>query len=193
MRTIGLSLLLVALAVSGCSKTEAANDGPQGLPKLFAAPAFTLTDENNQPFGTEQLKGKVWIATLFYTTCPGPCPMMSARLRRIQEAVQNPDVLQVSVSVDPEHDSPAAMKNYAERLNADTRRWYFLTGGLAETQKVADGLRLGYSPVAPGQPLMHATIFLLFDRDLQCRGIYHTEDESEMRKIAEDAKTLAAG
>ncbi|MGN6626892.1 MAG: SCO family protein, partial [Tepidisphaeraceae bacterium] len=129
-------LLLAALAcgfaaLPGCDRSASA-DNPSastsasaspapadGLDTLFSIAPFTLTDQDNQPFGTEQLKGKTWIASLFFTTCPGPCPMMQGRLNAIEDAVQNPNVLIVSVSVDPEHDTPEKMKAYAKRMGVD--------------------------------------------------------------------------
>jgi len=192
-----LTLLLLPLLLAGCSKApqsaDAADAPSKELPKLFPAPQFTLTNELGQPFGSDNLKGKVWIATLFFTSCPGPCPMMTAKLRHIQEAVKSPNVCMVSISVDPEHDTPAKMKEYADNVDADTKRWFFLTGGLVDTEKVATGLNLGYTAAEPGKPLTHSTLFLLFDQSGQCRGIYHTDDEGDMSKIAEDAKTLADG
>lgn len=203
-------LLLAALAcgfavLPGCDRSASA-DNPaastsasaspapaDGLDTLFSIAPFTLTDQDNQPFGTEQLKGKTWIASLFFTTCPGPCPMMQGRLNAIEDAVQNPNVLIVSVSVDPEHDTPEKMKAYAKRMGVDEHRRFFLTGPLAEVQHVAnDDLKLAFQPATATSPIVHATKFLLVDKSGNVRGIYSTEDDASMKQLGQDARKLAA-
>ena len=136
-------------AVIGCDKAADPDTTPAATvddAPLFAAPAFSLTDQDGKPFGSDQLKGKVWIVTLFYTSCPGPCPMMTGRLKKIQDKLDNPDIETVSISVDPDHDTPAKMKDYATAVGAKVGRWAFLTGTPAQVQQVADGLKLGYEP-----------------------------------------------
>ncbi|HEX8323835.1 MAG TPA: SCO family protein [Tepidisphaeraceae bacterium] len=185
--------LLAGLFALGCyrmpDETAEANDAP-----LFPAPTFGLIDQDGQPFSSEKLKGKTWIATLFYTTCPGPCPMMSGRLRKIQTAVADPNVVLVSFSIDPEKDTPAALKDYATNMTADPTRWFFLTGTPEDVQKVADGLKLGYesrSANTLNNELVHSTKFLLVDKAGQVRGQYSTANDESMKKLEADAKRLA--
>ena len=178
------------IAVIGCDRADLPAETDNG--PFFAAPPFTLTDQDGQPFGSEQLKGKVWIVTLFYTSCPGPCPMMTGRLKKIQDKLDDPHVEMVSVSVDPDHDTPAKMKDYANAVGAKVGRWAFLTGTPAQVQQVADGLKLGYEPAAAnaGQ-IVHATKFLLVDKAGQVRGVYHTDDNDSMTQLQTDAEKLA--
>src|ERR1700730_155471 len=82
-------------------------------------PTFQLTNQNGQPFGSAQLTGKIWIADFIYTTCPGPCPMISSRMSELQKPLDKTDVHLVSFSVDPEKDTPAVLRGYAERLQAE--------------------------------------------------------------------------
>ena len=189
------ALLLVGALALGCYKQpDEAVENDEGL--LFTAPTFNLTDQDNHPFSSEKLKGKTWIATLFYTSCPGPCPMMSGRLRKIQKAVPDPNVVMVSFSIDPDHDTPEKLKDYANNMTADPARWFFLTGTPADMQKLADGLKLGYeSPTenaANGAQIVHSTKFLLVDKTGQVRGVYSTADDESMKKLETDAKKLAA-
>src|SRR5262249_56966991 len=91
-------------------------------------PTFQLTNQNGQPFGAAQLSGKIWIADFIYTTCPGPCPMISSRMSELQKPLGKTDVHLVSFSVDPEKDTPAVLRGYAEKLQAEPGRGVFLTG-----------------------------------------------------------------
>lgn len=191
--TLLLSLVACALALSCYKMPDDAVENDE--PPLFTAPTFKLIDQDNQPFTSDRLKGKTWIATLFYTTCPGPCPMMSGRLRKIQTAVADPDVVLVSFSIDPDKDTPAALKDYANNMSADPKRWFFLTGSPADIQKTADGLKLGYesrSANTLNNELVHSTKFLLVDKHGKVRGQYSTADDASMKKLEADARRLAA-
>ena len=195
---IAVALLAAAALIVvcvGCKKTESdteAVDVTKDAP-YWPAPAFKLTDQDGKAFSSDQLKGKTWIATLFFTSCSGPCPMMSGRLEDIQGAVKDPNVMLVSFSIDPKRDTPQALKDYANRMDADPARWRFLCGTTADVQKVADGLKLVYDPtiVTNGQ-IMHDTRFLLIDKAGQVRGIYHTDDNADIEKLKSDARKLAA-
>jgi cytochrome oxidase Cu insertion factor (SCO1/SenC/PrrC family) len=91
-------------------------------------PAFQLTNQDGQPFGTEQLNGKIWIVDFIFSTCPGPCPMISSRMADLQKPLEKTDVRLVSVTVDPEKDTPEVLRGYADKLEAQPGRWDFLTG-----------------------------------------------------------------
>lgn len=185
------ALLLTGLIAGGCSrKHDETAENPDA--PLWPAPTFSLVNQDDQPFSSEQLKGKAWIATLFFTTCPGPCPMMSNRLRKIQKSVDDPNVMLVSLSVDPEHDTPEKLKDYSRNMTADPARWVFLTGKPEDVQKTADGLKLGFQPAAGEEAITHSTKFLLVDKAGQVRGVYATDDDASMLQLEKDAKKLAA-
>ncbi|MGC4031214.1 MAG: SCO family protein [Tepidisphaeraceae bacterium] len=184
------ALLIAGIVGGGCYKKpdEAVenDDGP-----LWAAPTFNLVDQDGQPFSSDKLKGKTWIVTLFFTTCPGPCPMMSNRMRKIQKSVDDPNVMLVSLSVDPNHDTPEKLKDYSRNMTADPARWVFLTGKPEDVQKTADGFKLGFEPAKGDEPIMHDTKFLLVDKTGQVRGIYRTSEDASMAQLEKDAKKLA--
>src|SRR3981081_4571009 len=101
----------------------------QPLPIYGKVPAFELTAETGQPFTSKALNGKVWVADLIYTTCPGPCPRMSSLMRQVQPASSSmPDVKLVSFTVDPEHAAPSGLAQYPLRDEPQPNRWHFLTG-----------------------------------------------------------------
>jgi len=155
------------------------------LPVLGDVPEFKLTAETGKSFQKSQLDGKVWVADFIYTTCSGPCPMMSSKMRRIQASV--PDVLLVSFSVDPERDTPAALAAYAHKFHADSARWVFLTGARDTLQMLSrDAFKL--SDLTPD--LTHSTRFVLVDRHSRIRGYYGTSDDSAIPDLIADIRRL---
>lgn len=173
----------------GCDKPASPESEP--LAVLWNAPTFELTNQDGKPFGSKDLAGKTWIATLFFTTCPGPCPMMAGRLREIQQAVQVPNVLIVSISCDPENDTVAKLKDYAEVNQAEAGKWFFLTGTYDQVKAVADALKLGFDRATATEPISHSTKFLLIDKSGNVRGVYTHDDPESMKQLKIDAPKLA--
>ncbi len=158
-----------------------------------AVPAFQLTNQNGQPFGSADLAGKIWIADFIYTTCPGPCPMISSRMSEMQRPLENTDVHFVSFSVDPEKDTPAVLRGYAERLQAQPGRWDFLTGLKSTIYDLSvHGFKLaaGEHDGENGEPL-HSTRMILVDRRGQIRGYYDATAPDTITKLIADASRLA--
>jgi cytochrome oxidase Cu insertion factor (SCO1/SenC/PrrC family) len=158
---------------------------------LFTAPPFKLLDQNGRDFTDQQLRGHVWVAAFVFTHCAGPCPMMFAKLKQMQSAVQNPDIKLVTFTVDPQRDTPEVLKKKLAELGADESRWTFLTGDKGAIDAVAKGM-LQPRPQDGDSPLLHSTALLLFDAQNQCRGRYLSTEESEMAKLKTDAESLAA-
>jgi protein SCO1 len=174
-----------APAASGISiSTDAPTDG--GLPMLFNTPQFSLTDQNNQPFGSDQLKGQVWVAAFIFTKCANACPMMTRKMAALQEAVPAANVKLVSFSVDPARDTPGVLKEYAKNAHADESRWHFLTGNLDAILLAADGMKLSVK-----RPIDHAEKFLLVDTTGRVRGVYDSNDDQDLKKLARHAAKLA--
>lgn len=166
--------------------------GQDHLPELFFAPEFSLINQNGQNMGSKDLQGKVWIADFIFTLCAGPCPMMTAKMANLQKEIQNDQVRLVSFSVDPQRDTPAVLKEYAARFEADESRWHFLTGEEAAIYDVAAGMKIAAKPAEGETPILHSTRFLLVDRGGGVRGVYDSADAGAMKKLAADASALAA-
>ena len=155
-------------------------------------PAFQLVNQNGQSFGSAQLAGKIWIADFVYTTCPGPCPMISSRMSELQKPLEKSDVQLVSFSVDPEKDTPQVLRAYAEKLQADPARWDFLTGPKSAIYKLShDGFKLAVSDGGNEQGIpVHSTRMVLVDRDGQIRGYYDAAEADAVTKLLADANHL---
>ena len=128
-------------------------------------------------------------ANFIYTTCPGPCPMMSHQMHGIQASTATtPQVKLVSFTVDPAHDTPPVLAEYAVHFKADPARWYFLTGD----PKILNGLdRDSFKLGTVGAAMDHSTRFVLVDRKGQIRGYYGIATADPVPDLAEDARRLA--
>jgi cytochrome oxidase Cu insertion factor (SCO1/SenC/PrrC family) len=155
-------------------------------------PAFQLVNQNGQPFGSAQLADKIWIADFIYTTCPGPCPMISSRMSELQKPLEKSDVHLVSFSVDPEKDTPQVLRGYAEKLQADPARWDLLTGPKSAIYKLShDGFKLAVSDGSDEQGIpVHSTRMVLVDRHCRIRGYYDATEADAVTKLLADANHL---
>ncbi len=116
----------------------------EGLQDFGTLPQFSLTERNGRQVTLADLRGKVWIANFIYTHCTDTCPLQSARIARLQaELAGEADLRLVSITVDPESDTPKILTEYATRFGADPDRWLFLTGGKKTIYALAmEGFRL---------------------------------------------------
>jgi cytochrome oxidase Cu insertion factor (SCO1/SenC/PrrC family) len=152
----GVLFVLVALGGMTLGLWQASHPRSGGerplehLGDFGTVPEFVLTERSERRVTRNELLGLVWVTNFFYTTCPDTCPLQSARLARLQrDFADDRDVRLVSISVDPEHDTPEVLRDYAQRFGADPARWLFLTGDKAHIHRLAqEGFRL--SVVDPG-------------------------------------------
>jgi protein SCO1/2 len=121
------------------------------------APQFTLVNQDLETVSLADLRGKAVLQQFIYTRCTTVCPMMTSDLARMQEGLEGgfaEDVVLVSISFDPEHDSPAVLKEYAARFGADLSGWHFLTGSADQIAGVLSDYGVEVTPVSPsGEPL----------------------------------------
>jgi protein SCO1 len=176
------AVVLAAVALLSCGEAR------RSLPALGVVPDFNLTDESGKKFTGKSLNSVVWVADFIYTTCQGPCPRMSTQMRQLQEAVKDlPDVKLISITVDPEHDTPDALSAYGKRYKADPARWSFLTGPRETLQLLSkDGFHLGD---VDGK-LEHSSRFVLIDRTMRIRGYYATWEADALEKLLGDIRYL---
>jgi cytochrome oxidase Cu insertion factor (SCO1/SenC/PrrC family) len=129
--------------------------GSSRLPVYAVVPDFQLVNRSDQPVQRADLWGKIWVADFIFTHCPDECPLMSAEMARLQVDMAGIENFRsVSITVDPDRDTPTVLSHYAERLAADPERWLFLTGEKRAIHHLArDGFRLGIvDPTAGIQP-----------------------------------------
>lgn len=160
------------------------------LERYRALPPFALTNQDGKPVTLDDLKGKVWLADFVYTTCPGPCPIITAHMARLQQKLPaDADVRLVSFSTDPGNDTPAVLKAYATKFGA-TGRWTFLTG---PKEQVYDLINHGFMlaiAAPPGAPIVHSTKMALVDRSGTVRAFYDGQTEEPDAQIIGDMRRL---
>ena len=165
------------------------------VPKLSDMP-FTLRDQTGAEFSSSELEGRVWMGAIFFANCPGPCFRENQAIADILRRIDDPDFLVVSLTCDPENDTPEALAKYAARFEADPDRWKFLTGDLKLIERV--GQKVFRLPVELG---VHSERGVVFDRQGRLRGGYHLlqPDRVELLEklirevLAEQADAAAAG
>jgi protein SCO1 len=148
---------------------------------------FRLVDESGAPFSSDQLKGKVWVASFFFANCPGFCLNLNQQVEKLAKEVADTDARLVSITVDPAHDTPEVLAEYAKKFNADPARWTFLTGEQATIERVALE-----SFLVSAAPATHSGRIMLVDRDGKVRGAYSYSSSAEMQKLAEVIRELTA-
>ena len=166
------------------------------LPVLSTLPDFTLTDADGKPFGRGDMLGKVWVADFVFTSCADACPRLQNKMRRIQDRLlPEGDIRLLSISVDPERDTPEKLKAYSKTFGA-TPLWHYLTGQQQAVEKaVVQGFHTAMAklPIA-GEPnafdIMHGERFVLVDPQGRIRGFYDADDQD---KILRDARLLTPG
>jgi len=158
---------------------------------LGVLPSFTLTDQRGQPFGSRELAGKIWVADFIFTSCQGVCPLLSERMAEVGKRARHlgPDFHLVSISVDPERDTPARLAEYGARYGANPIAWSFLTGPEQAIQAtVVDGFKVGAGKErAPGAAadgggqgfweIFHGEKLVLVDRQMRIRGYFDATAE----------------
>ena len=192
-KTTLILIPIVTLAVLLCLRNvEVTALRQRSISAYGTVPGFQLTNQNGQSFGSAQLSDKIWIADFIYTTCPGPCPMISSRMSELQKPLQKTDVHLVSFSVDPEKDTPEVLRGYADKLQAEPGRWDFLTGAKPAIYKLShDGFKLAVSDGSDAQGIpVHSTRIVLVDRHGQIRGYYDATEPEAITKLLADTNHL---
>lgn len=186
-----LTPILIAAGLFLLRQVEVARLANHQLPDDGPVPAFQLVNQDNQSFGMEQLRGTIWIADFVYTSCPGPCPMISSRMSEVQKPLKGTEVKLVTFSVDPQHDTPTVLRDYAARLNAEPGRWNFLTGDKGTIYRLArDGFKLATMDDSQGPGPIHSTRMVLVDRRGSIRGYYDALEADTVTRLLADTHHL---
>jgi protein SCO1 len=170
---------------------------PEPPPVLGEVPDFSLVNRDGRTVRRQDLAGKPWIADFIFTRCPASCPMMTSRMARLHRDLgRGPEVGLVSISVDPEHDTPAVLERYAQSFKAPAY-WLFLTGDGEQIYRLSkEGFKLGVdaAPQASGlptaEPILHSTRFVLVDGEGRIRGYYDAFDEESMKRLERDLRAI---
>ncbi len=177
----GLGLLPLALACDdGAGRSGTL---PSVSAARMAAPDFTLVDQNGDPFALADVRGKAVVMDFIFTHCPGPCPILTGINVSLQRSL--PPELRaathfVSITIDPERDSPEALGDYARARGADLSDWSFLGGPVAQVESVTRSYGVA-SMSEPGGEMNHQLVTVLIDPEGRIAehylGVDHEADE----------------
>lgn len=181
---IGVALLIVIVCASYVlSRLEPQRAAPRRV--LGRVGDFTLTNQLGATVSLADLRGFVWVADIIFTRCAGPCPRMTQQMKALQDALPPESRARlITLTTDPEFDTPAVLRAYAERFGADPRRWWFLTGSKAQIVGLAvDSLKLTAlekkpeERESPADLFIHSTLFVVVDKHGRVRDVFETTGE----------------
>jgi cytochrome oxidase Cu insertion factor (SCO1/SenC/PrrC family) len=186
---------------------------PETLGVYGEVPDFSLTERSGRRVTRADLLGKVWVANFIYTKCTETCPLQSAQLARLQSEFVEEELRLVSITVDPDRDTPAVLSRYAERYGADPVRWLFLTGEKGAIYRLAkEGFRLGVAdpddvsrstgPRRWGEPpaawashgskglILHSPRLVVVDRRAKIRAYHRPDDEEALERLRQNVRLV---
>lgn len=189
---LGLAIMVItrvyppdteAIPSSGAANGETAANGDEAQSaqaKLVDRPVapFTLTERSGEVFESDSLKGEVWVASFFFTSCAADCITLNNTIARLDEELADRQIRFVSISVHPEFDTPEQLRQYAQRFKADSHRWLFLTGPMDEIRRLANE-----SFLVSAEPATHSPRMFLVDQKGRVQGAYSAQQDHDLEKL----------
>ncbi|APS00972.1 hypothetical protein BCY86_08555 [Pajaroellobacter abortibovis] len=172
-------------------------------PLLGQMPSFEMLNQEGKTINDTDLKGSILIIDFFFTRCPSICPRLTTHMVEIDQSLlkrwkelANPlPVRLLSITVDPENDTPPQLLRYAQKYGADASRWFFLTGESQDLDRVViQGFKLFYQKANPSagiMEIMHGNWLVLVDQKGNIRGYYDAEDAQRAKQLLRDVEWLA--
>jgi protein SCO1/2 len=215
-RTINHSLfaILIAFAIASCGGNNTGKDANGELPMLgnrevqqFEMEGKTITDtvyhkiadfsftnQEGKSITNATMQGKVYVADFFFTTCPTICPIMKTQMLRVYERFKDEPRFQIlSHTLDPVHDTPELLKDYASKIGVeDDGTWHFLSGDQEKIFEIGQTSYLTTAMADQNEPggILHSGAFVLIDQDGHIRGVYDGTKEDQVDRLMKDIPKL---
>jgi len=174
-------ILALILSVFGYFIIRRAEKSRANLPILAEVPDFQFRNQNDRPFGRNQMLGKVNVVDFIFTRCQGICPVMANRYTRLHRLFQDaPDLQLISISVDPDNDTPEVLRQYAASYGVTDNRWILLHAPLDHVKDLCEN---GFMLPAEDLPQGHSGKFALVDRQGRIRGYYDHESDADQNLL----------
>ncbi|OVE82106.1 hypothetical protein BVY03_02325 [bacterium K02(2017)] len=185
---ISLSVIITLVLVVIMRTVAHNNENPEApLPIYGDLPTFELVNSKKSEFASKNLDGKVWVANFIFTSCQGVCPILSAKMSKLQNQFKNANINFVSISVDPETDTPEELAKYGKKYGADFNRWHFLTGKKDKIANIMNNyFKLGFNK----EPVFHSDRFVLIDHKQRIRGFYSEANKEQFKKLPIDINAV---
>lgn len=199
-RSLSLISAVLLLLFSGCSKKQEqrlpifGNKEVNGADTVYHTVAsFKFVDQDSAWVTNETFAGKIYVADFFFTSCRSICPKMTTQMKRAYDSLVNdPDVLFLSHTIDPKHDTVAVLKDHAERLEVQTSKWHFVTGTMEDIYKIAQTsyFATALEDKTEEDGFIHSGAFLLVDKERRLRGKYDGTKEEDVDRLLGDIRKL---
>jgi protein SCO1/2 len=154
---------------------------------------FTFVNQDSASVTNDTFKGKIYVADFFFTSCRTICPKMQTQMLRVYEQIKDdPEVLLLSHTIDPEYDTVALLRDYASRLGVASSKWHFVTGSKDDIYKIAQSSYFATAMEDESEPdgFIHSGAFLLVDKEGRIRGKYDGVKETEVDRLMKDIERL---
>lgn len=156
-------------------------------------PDFRFINQDSLPVTAGTFRDKIYVADFFFVSCPTICPVMKTQMLRVYRKFKgNGDVMFISHTIDPQHDSVPVLNEFASRLGVDSRKWHFVTGDKDEIYELGEKSYLVTAQEDSEEPggYIHSGAFILVDKEKRVRGYYDGTDEESVNKLINDILVL---
>lgn len=169
-------------------------NGKEKVDTLYQSiPAFSFLNQDSVLITSKSLDGKIYIADFFFTSCPSICPIMKKQMLRVYKEYEgNEQVKFLSHTIDPKHDSISVLKDYANKLGANSKQWYFLYGNRDSIYHIAKNSYMSISYEDKNTPggIVHSGYFILVDKQKHIRGAYDGTNTEQVSQLIKDVQIL---
>lgn len=190
------ALILTIIAIAAAFIIQRLRPEPLAFPVISSTGDFILTNQFGKPVTAADLRGHPWMGNIIFTRCAGPCPAMTKAMKQIQDATDK-RVRLVTLTTDPDNDTPDVLRHYGQKYGADFNRWSFLTGSKQQIGRLAvDGLKLTAQEKAaterenPADLFIHSTAFVLLDQSNNLRAAFQLDDPDLKSKVRQATRSL---
>jgi protein SCO1 len=156
---------------------------------------FQFVNQDSQVVTNETFRGKIYVADFFFTSCRTICPIMKTQMHRVYDSIENdPEVLILSHTIDPEYDTVGLLHDFADRLGVKSSKWHFVTGNEDSIHSIAQKSYFSVAMADKSEPdgYIHSGAFLLIDKEQRIRGKYDGTKEEEVNRLMGDILKLKA-
>ena len=169
-------------------------DGKEVVDTIYnTIPPFSFTNQYGDTVTEKIVEGKIYVTDFFFTSCPTICPVMKRQMLKVyKEFKDNPDVMILSHTIDPEHDTPEVLNKFAKDLGIEGKQWQFLTGPKDKIYEIGQKSYLSAAQedkTAEGG-FLHSGAFILIDKDKHIRGMYDGTTEEGTQKLMQGINSL---
>lgn len=195
-----LAAITLCLLISSCIEKKEARLPIFGEREVVGADTvyhkianFRFVDQDSAEVTNETFRNKIYVADFFFTSCRTICPIMKTQMLRVYEAVENdPDVLILSHTIDPEYDTVGLLHDFADRLGVKSNKWHFVTGVKDSIYNIAQKSYFATAMEDKAEPdgFIHSGAFLLIDKEQRIRGKYDGTKEEDVNRLLGDIEKL---